>query len=368
MAWLCSRFVLLALLTLVACSNDNRPAAPAECQAPFALLTPWWDDSTAASNDDLACSSPWRILDRLQASNGTVYYSTDEVICAVDAAGIRELAAVPNMTSDFVEDFWIDAGQLFFTDGHGLYSVPLAGGDVTTRAYISVILEGRYAFDGRYLYWGADDERYVHRTQTDEGALGDVAEVPRGVLRGLGIAGDRLDILWSAEGQKQLLQRMQLSTRTVQSLEVPYQASILASTADFTYLMYAKGEPPQDGYSEDQLSFSRIKPDGTVSAAWTGHVPDFYAGGAAVYGDTVYAGGRLRYHGGQGFLGVTALPIGSTAGKVIGCSPARMESDKILPHISGVAADENYVYAIVNQRTNASDVWNRYAIARFLRQ
>lgn len=370
MAWLYSRIVPLALLTSVACSSDNRPVAPAECKAPFTLLTPWWDDS-AAYNGDAACSSPDLLLDRLQAYDGTVYYASTSDMCAVDASGIRKVAtALDGGVWGFIEDFWIDAGQLLFTEGHGLYAVPLAGGARTTLATLPSTLQGQFAYDGSYLYWGSGyGDRSIYRTPSDGGPMETVvAAVPNDGVARLGISGDRLDFLpSSASGASGLLQRMQLSTRALQSIDLSTQGSLLASTAGFTYVMYAKGETPNDGFSDHQMKLGMIGPDGEVTAAWTGAVPDFSAGGAAIHGNTLYAGGRLRYHGGEVFLGIVAVPIGSDQGKVIGCSPAKIESEGVPPYVSAVAVDDNYSYAIINHRTNPSDDTIRHAIARFPR-
>lgn len=107
-----------------------------------------------------------------------------------------------------------------------------------------------------------------------------------------------------------------------------------------------------------------IGPDGALAPAWTGDAPRFFPSAATVYGNTLYSAGRLRYHGGTRFLGVTEVPVGSDRGTVVGCFPTSLLPDKEWSTVSAVAADESHVYVILGPGTV---LVSEHAIARFPR-
>jgi hypothetical protein len=310
------------------------------------------------------------MLGRLQAQAGTVYYASQASLCAVDAAGIRKVGSSigdDGLIWGFIEAFWLDGERLLFTDGHALYAVPRTGGERTTLVTLPFSFYASYAYDGTYLYWGSGyGDANIYRVALAGGEPQTLTTAAGNGLESIRVSGGRLDYLpISAGSVGGPLVRMQLATGATESIDISTMGHLLASIGELTYVEYATKPLPSGTFDDMAFALGVIGPSGTVAPAWSGHVPHFLPMVATVYGDTLYSGGRLHYHDGAVFLGVTALPVGSDHGSVLGCSPTHQTAGTEWAVVAAVAADEGYVYAIVS-RTSATEA-TQVAIARFAR-
>jgi hypothetical protein len=352
---------LAALAACVsACSDDGLPAAPAKCQEPLAALTPWWSSSLAADPTD-PCATGWNLGSApIQAQGGVVYYAAQDSVCAVDASGIRPIASTifgDRVGSGPVGGFWLDGDRVIYTDGFGVYAVPIAGGDPSVLFPLDD-LPGVYDYDGTFFYWSASDGIF-RRSLAADGTIENL--LPDSNASRIRVSGDRIDL----EGG-QRVDRLPLNGDAATTFDLGTSGELLASTGDFTYVRY---QPHPDavpvyspGFDEALFDLGVIDSGGILARAWTGNVPRILPTTGSVFGGTLYAGGRLHYHDGAAFVGVVAIAAGASSGTVVGCSPTQLVPNREWAVVLSTAADELGVYALVD-RTDVQPT--EYALVRF---
>ena len=150
MRWLASRsaFALACAIGVAGCDGTLPPSetmtASAVCSA--ASWTPIADLGVHSSG-------PRNLL----LAGDTFYYTSDDTIMSVPAAGGRPIA----VSDATVYSMWLDGQAIdFVVDSDKLQQIPLTGGAPTVVADGMTIgvapdyaVAGAFAFDGQYLYW-----------------------------------------------------------------------------------------------------------------------------------------------------------------------------------------------------------------------
>jgi hypothetical protein len=322
-------------------------------------MTPWWTNRPITGSDGCATGA-YLTTAPIQARGGTVYYGSNDSVCAVDRSGIRKVASTVfgnRFETGPVGGIWLDGDRVIYTDGlDGVYAAPIAGGSdpVVLFSFTADEHPIAYDIDGSYFYWQSSVGISRRALTTDGVTERLLTGAPVGSR--LRAAVDRVDVMGIDAG----INRLRLDGGSAQRIDVSLAGALLASTGDFTYVRYAS-HAIGSGWDDSWFDLGVIDSSGRIDRAWTGFVPRIMPNASRVVASTVYTGGRLHYHDGAAFVGVVATAVGTPTGDVIGCYSTTIAAGELASVIS-TTADENGVYALVT-RTDVQ--LTEYAIISF---